>query len=56
MLDEKDLKKIGKLLDTKLEVKLDEKLKKELKPLKADIAKIRTDVSTLVGFYDRMKR
>ena len=48
MIDDKDLKKIGKLLDTKMDVKF----KKELRPIKADIAKIRTDVSTLVGFFD----
>ena len=52
MRDDNDLKKIGKLLDTKLETKLNEKFKKELRPIKADIAKIRTDVSTLVGFFD----
>lgn len=34
------------------EKKFDLQLEKNLKPIKADIAKIRKDVSTLVGFFD----
>lgn len=37
---------------SKFENSIDLKIKKELKPIKADVAKIRTDVSTLVGFFD----
>lgn len=40
MLTEKDLSKIGALVDQKL------------KPIKADIAEIRKDVKTMVAFFD----
>ena len=67
MLTDNDLKKIGQVVDEKIEKRLkpikddmaslgqvvDEKIEKRLKPIKDDIAQIRKDMKTLVNFFDR---
>lgn len=45
MLDEKDLKKIGHLLDIRL--------KRELRPIKHDLTKIRRDIDVMLDLFDR---
>lgn len=49
MLTKTDLVEIGKLLDDRLEKKLNSKLS----PLKDDIAEIRKDQKLIVSFFDK---
>lgn len=49
MLDKNDLKQIGNVIDERLEVKLEQKLK----PIKKDLAYIKKTVSVLVNRTDR---
>ena len=63
MMDEKmerRLSTFGKEVDEKMERRLstfgkevDEKMEKRLKPIKDDVAHIRKDIKTMVGFFDR---
>ena len=53
MLTDSDLKKIGNLIDEKLESKLEEKLETKLKPIKEDVESIRNDQKTLINFFDK---
>lgn len=45
MLTDSDLKRIGEIVDAKIE--------KRLKPIKDDITHIRKDIKTMVNFFDR---
>jgi len=45
MLTDNDLKKIGEVVDQKIE--------KRLKPIKEDISQIRKDIKSIVNFFDR---
>ena len=51
---------LGQMMDEKMERRLttfgkevDEKMEKRLKPIKDDVAHIRKDIKTMVGFFDR---
>ena len=51
---------LGQMMDEKMEKRLtvfgkevDEKMEKRLKPIKDDVAHIRKDIKTMVGFFDR---
>ncbi len=46
-LTKDDLQAISDLVDERLEIKLDEKFKKELKPIKDDIGDLKSDVKIL---------
>ncbi len=57
---ERRLSTFGKEVDEKMERRLstfgrevDEKMEKRLKPIKDDVAHIRKDIKTMVGFFDR---
>lgn len=53
MLTDNDLKKIGTLIDVKLDRKLNETLDRKLKPIKEDVVEIRKDIKRIVDFFDR---
>lgn len=63
MLTQEDLIAIGNVVDKKLtqrfseqdekwNKKLDEKFKKELKPIKSELKKIRKDSNSIIKFFD----
>lgn len=56
MLTDGDLKKIGQIVDDKINGAIDKKvgnlIDQKLKPIKADISEIRKDVKGIVAFFD----
>jgi len=53
MLTDNDLKKIGEVVDQKIEEKVGPIIEKHLRPVKEDISHIRKDIKTMVGYFDR---
>ena len=56
MLTNDDLRKIGDLIDQRLEVKLEQKLEQKLAPIKGDILTIKDDISGLKENISGMKK
>ena len=56
MLTDSDLKKIGQIVDDKINGAIDKKvgnlIDQKLKPIKQDVAEIRKDIKSIVNFFD----
>ena len=53
MLSNDDLKKIGEVVDRRIEEKVGPIIEKQLRPVKEDISHIRKEIKVIVGFFDR---
>ena len=56
MLTKQDLNAIGNLIDTKLESKLEEKLRpihKDIKVIKKDLKKLQGDLTSTINYFDK---
>lgn len=53
MLTKTDLKQIDKLLTKRISSETSKSVKKELKPIKSDMSKVRKDVDVIITLFDR---